>query len=155
MCPSLRLQFYASLTTTTLTCAATSRCSLIGTLDSPSCLIGSASWIFRRSISRPFDARPSAISADVTDPYSASVSPTRRAMTTSTCADARRQGFGRLALLGLARVGDLLLAFDLLAIALGDRQRELARQQVVPRVAVGNLDDVAAASRDSRHVPAG
>jgi outer membrane protein assembly factor BamB len=41
---------YSSFTTTTVTSAVTSLCSRTGTLYSPNCLIGSSSWIFRRSI---------------------------------------------------------------------------------------------------------
>ena len=51
---------------------------LTGTVTSPSALIGSASVILRLSISNPFAASAVAMSAEVTDPYSASCSPTRR-----------------------------------------------------------------------------
>ena len=51
-----------------------------------------------------------------------------------------------LLLLGLFGVELHLLALDHLLVARGAEQRHLARQQVVARVAVGDLHEVAAAS---------
>ena len=113
---------------------------------SPIRLIGSASCSLRRSISKPLAASASAMSAVVTEPYSASVSPTLRAMTTSTPASAIGHASRGLPLLGFLGVELGALALDLLLVAVGRQQRELARQQVVARVAVGDLDDLAAAS---------
>jgi hypothetical protein len=44
----------------------------------------------------------------------------------------------------LARVHDLAFALDVLLVALGRRQRQLAGEQIVPGVAVGDLHDLAA-----------
>src|SRR5215470_4166673 len=46
-------------------------------------------------------------------------------------------------LLGLTRLHDLPLALDVFLVAFGCRQRELARQQVVARIAVRDLHDLA------------
>src|SRR3954471_10612879 len=54
-------------------------------------------------------------------------------------------GFGDVLLLELFRVELDALALDLFLVALGREQRQLARQQVVAGVAVGDLDDLAAA----------
>ncbi len=69
--------------TVTLTCATTSRWSLIGTENSPRCFSGSSSWIALVDLEPPGREVP-AMSAAVTDPYSASCSPTRRAIVHST-----------------------------------------------------------------------
>ena len=53
---------------------------------------------------------------------------------------------GDLLLLGFLRLELPALALDLLPVAVGDEQRQLARQQVVARVAVGDLHDLAAAA---------
>ena len=58
----------------------------------------------------------------------------------------RGQRLGDLLLLGFLRLELRALALDLLLVALGDQQRQLARQQVVARVAVGDLHDLAAAA---------
>ena len=67
---------------------------------------------------------------------------------------------GDLLLLGLLGLELRALALDLLLVALGREQRQLARQQVVARVAVGDLHDLAAApevvdvfSQNDFHVP--
>jgi hypothetical protein len=60
----------ASFSITTLRCAVTSLCNLIGTVNSPRALSGSCTWIFRRSISKPFLPSASAISPEVTEPKS-------------------------------------------------------------------------------------
>ena len=52
---------------------------------------------------------------------------------------------GDLLLLGFLGVELGALALDLLLVAVGRQQRQLARQQVVARVAVGDLHDLAAA----------
>src|ERR1700684_2188614 len=58
---------YSALTST-LRLASTSGCSLTGTVNSPSCLIGSARWILRRSTANPFSRSPRSISILVTEP---------------------------------------------------------------------------------------
>jgi hypothetical protein len=50
-------------------------------------------------------------------------------------------------------LGELLLALDLPLVGVGDGERQLARQQVVARVAVGDLDDVAALAQVVYVVP--
>src|SRR5207244_11573712 len=60
----------ASFSMMTFKCVVTSLCSRIGTVNSPSVLSGSWSWILRRSRSKLFLASASAISPDVTDPKS-------------------------------------------------------------------------------------
>ena len=47
------------------------------------------------------------MSAEVTEPYSVSFSPTRRAISTSICASRWRERFGLRLLLELARLGEL------------------------------------------------
>ncbi len=59
---------------------------------------------------------------------------------------ALRDGIGLRLLFEIAGFSQLLLAIDLALVVVVDRQRELARQQVVARVARGDLDDVAAAA---------
>src|SRR5262249_8057555 len=61
---------YASRTTFTVTSAVTSRCSLTASLCSPSFLIGSSSWIFRRSTVKCCFSSASATSFAVTEPKS-------------------------------------------------------------------------------------
>jgi hypothetical protein len=56
----------------------------------------------------------------------------------------RGDGLGRAALFQVARFGNLAFAFNPLAIGICGRQGELARQQKVAGVAVGDLDDLAA-----------
>src|SRR5262249_8676638 len=58
-------------------------------------------------------------------------------------------GYGTrdLLLFGLPRLKLLPLALDLFLVAFRRKQGELAREQVVARVAVGNLHDLAAASQ--------
>ena len=84
------------------------------------------------------------MSAAVTDPYSVSCSPTRRATTHLGLRQTRRERVGRRALGGIGGVGDLALALDHLHVARCGGQRQLARQQVIAGVAVGDLHDVAA-----------
>ena len=86
------------------------------------------------------------MSAAVTEPYSASFSPTCRRDLDLQLAHPLRRSLRPPSDLRLARFGELLLALDLLLVVLGHQQRQLARQQVVARVAVGDLDDVAAAA---------
>src|SRR5262249_20210864 len=57
-----------SAITRTFRLVVTSRCSLIGTVNSPSFLIGSCSAILRLSISKPFASSACAMSAVVTEP---------------------------------------------------------------------------------------
>ena len=92
------------------------------------------------------------MSTAVTEPYNWSVSPTRRAIEISMQPKARGHGFRLPLLFGLARLHDLPLALDVLLVALGRQQRQLPRQQVVARVAVGDLDDLAAACPGYRRV---
>ena len=47
-----------------------------------------------------------------------------------------RECLGLRPLLGVADFGDLLLALDLPFVGFGDRERQLARQQVVARVSL-------------------
>ena len=82
----------------------------------------------------------------VTEPYSASVSPTFRAISTSTLPIRSAMRLRDLLLFGLLRIELDLLALDLFLVAFGRQQRQLARQQVVARVAVGDFHDLAAAS---------
>ncbi len=95
-------------------------------------------------MSKPLAASASAMSDVVTDPYSASVSPTRRVMTTSTlasrsaCASTTLRSSASLAS-NLARSRSITFL-----LPVGGEQGELARQQVVARVAVGDLHDFAA-----------
>ena len=85
------------------------------------------------------------MSAEVTDPYSVSFSPTRRAIAMSTSAS-RAASASACDFSSSFRASALrALALDLPLVAVGDRQRQLARQQVVAGVAVGDLHDVAAA----------
>ncbi len=58
--------------------------------------------------------------------------------------DPLRDRFSRRLLLELAHLGDFLFPIDLPFVGLGHGERELARQQVVARVAIGHADDVAA-----------
>ena len=58
--------------------------------------------------------------------------------------EALGQRLGLRLLFRVADLGDLLLALDLPLVGVGHRQRQLARQQVVARVAGRHLDDVAA-----------
>src|SRR5687767_9461627 len=58
-----------------------------------------------------------------------------------------RQRLGLLLLFGLADVGDLALALNLPPVPLGDGERQLARQQVIARIAVGYFHDIAAAAQ--------
>ena len=60
---------------------------------------------------------------------------------------ARGDGLGDLPLFGFLRVELRALALDLLLVAFGRDERQLARQQVVARVAVGDSDDFAALSQ--------
>jgi len=55
-------------------------------------------------------------------------------------------GFGLGLFLEIARLGGVPLALDLLLVRLGDGKRELARQQEVARVGVGDRDRLAASS---------
>src|ERR1039457_790160 len=48
---------YSSFTTTTVTSAVTSLCNRTGTLYSPNCLIGSPTWVFRRSVGEVLGGR--------------------------------------------------------------------------------------------------
>src|SRR5580765_1927185 len=57
--------------------------------------------------------------------------------------DPLRQRLGRLPVFGLARVGELALAFDQLLVPVGDEQGQLARQQKVARVAGRHLHHLA------------
>ncbi len=139
-------RYALSATTLTLTCAVTSRWIFTGTVVSPSAFNGSCSWIFRLSISKPFACSACAISADVTEPYSVWCSPTRRAISISSCAEALRDRFGLCLLFGVLDFRDLLLALDLALVVVGDRQRQLPREQKIPRVARGDLHDVSAAA---------
>ena len=75
------------------------------------------------------------MSADVTEPYSVLFSPTRRRDLDLGCAEPLAERLGLALLFGVARFGALLLALDLPLVGLGHRQRELARQQVIARVA--------------------
>src|SRR5581483_3317568 len=59
-----------SRTTLTRSCAVTSACSRIGTVVSPSVLIGSSRWTRRRSTATPCLPRKSTRSWDVTEPNS-------------------------------------------------------------------------------------
>ena len=59
--------------------------------------------------------------------------------------DALRQRVGDALLFGFLRVELHALALDLLLVALGHDERELARQQIIARVAIGDLDDLATA----------
>ncbi len=83
------------------------------------------------------------MSVVVTDPYSAWVSPTRRAISTSTPVQAGGFGVDNLALVGFLRVEFRALTLDLFLVAVSGEQGQLARQQVVARIAVGDLDDFA------------
>src|ERR1035441_2977813 len=60
----------------------TSLWSRTGTLNSPSCLIGSSSWILRRSMVKFSASRAPAMSFDVTEPNNWSLSPAFCAMVT-------------------------------------------------------------------------
>ncbi len=85
------------------------------------------------------------MSAVVTDPNSTSFSPTLPRDLDFEAAHARRQRFGDLpSLRPRLRLELLALALDLLLVAVGGEQRQLPRQEVVARVAVGDLDDLAA-----------
>ena len=84
------------------------------------------------------------MSADVTEPYSASVSPTLRVMTTSTPLIRAAMASARVFLFRFFRVELHALALDLLQVARRREQRQLARQQIVARVAVGDLHHFAA-----------
>jgi hypothetical protein len=44
------VDYSASFTTCTFTCAVTSLCNFTGTSNSPRCFSGSSNWIFRRSM---------------------------------------------------------------------------------------------------------
>ena len=55
-------------------------------------------------------------------------------------------GFRLRLFLEIARLGGVPLALDLLLVGLGDGERQLARQQEVARVAVGDLDNLAASA---------
>ena len=90
------------------------------------------------------------MSADVTEPYSASVSPTLRADDDLDAAHPRRDGFGGRLLFRFLRVELHALALDLLQVARRGDERQLARQQKVARVAVGDLHHFAALARRSR-----
>ena len=61
--------------------------------------------------------------------------------------DPLRHALGLLALFGVARLGRLLLALDLALVGLGHGEGQLARQQVVARVALRDLHHVAAAPK--------
>jgi hypothetical protein len=84
------------------------------------------------------------MSAVVTEPKSTSVS-TRRPIDFDGV-EPLGDRFGDLALLGLLGIELLALALDLLLVALGDQQSQLAGQQVVAGVAIGDLHHFAAAS---------
>ena len=106
-----------------------------------------ASWILRRSTSKPLASSPPAISAEVTDPKSWPFSPDLRvklstmgsSLATSSSACSLFRG-------GAAGGGGLHLFNDGLV---GQRglQRQLAGQQKVAAVAVGHLDDIAAVAQ--------
>jgi hypothetical protein len=105
--------------TFTLTCAVTSLWIFTGTVTSPSALSGSASTILRLSMAKP--------------------------LASSACAMSDER-FGLLLLLSFLHLGDLALALDLAFVRFSDRQRQLARQQIVAGIAVGDLHDITAAA---------
>ena len=99
-------------------------------------------------MSKPFACKASPMSAVVTDPYNASVSPTFRLISRlSMAAEPFADRVGHFLFFGLDGVQLRPLALDLLLVPVGDEQRKLARQQIVARVAVGDLHDFAAASQ--------
>src|SRR5437667_1361376 len=65
----------SSLTTWTVIAAVTSRCSRTGTVNVPNCLMGSSSWILRRSMVKFCFSSASTMSLVVTEPKSCSFSP--------------------------------------------------------------------------------
>jgi len=97
-------------------------------------------------MSKPLVASDSAMSALVTDPKRASVFADLAGDHNLGAAEAIGDGLRHLLLLGLFRIELHLLALDDLLVAFGGQQGHLARQQVVARVAVGHLHEVAAAS---------
>src|SRR5262249_26167007 len=66
--PHTRLYAGSSLVTITRSDALTARWSLTGTVNSPRFLMGSSSWIFRRSKSNLWRSNSSAMSIEVTEP---------------------------------------------------------------------------------------
>ena len=92
----------------------------------------------------PLAASASAMSAVVTEPYSASVSPTLRLMTTSTLA--MREAMASAAFRSSASFASNFARSRSICCLLpvSREQRQLARQEVVSGVAVGDLDDLAA-----------
>src|SRR5437879_4090341 len=65
----------SSLTTWTVISVVTSRCSRTGTVNVPNCLMGSSSWILRRSMVKFCFSSASTMSLVVTEPKSCSFSP--------------------------------------------------------------------------------
>ena len=125
--------------------ATTSRCSLTGTVNSPSCLSGSASWILRLSIVEalarraPRRCRP----PSPTRTARRSRRPGGRARTRP--APGAPPAPRRPRVSAASRASAIFRSRSTtLHVARRRRQRQLARQQVVARVAVGDLHDVAA-----------
>src|SRR5262249_23563181 len=65
------VSFYAGFATThTLICAATSRATLMSTVNWPTARMGGSRWIFLRSTSMPWARSASSLSREVTEPNS-------------------------------------------------------------------------------------
>ena len=134
------------LTTSTFTCAVTSRCSRTGTEYRRARRIGSGSWILRLSTSKPEAARRL---GDV----GRRDRPVERVLLADAAGDdafrpAARDAIASATLRSCASrsAARFFSALDLTLVAGRDRQRELARQQVVAGEPVGHLHHVAAAA---------
>ena len=83
------------------------------------------------------------MSAVVTDPNNTCVSPTRRAISSSISPMRSNMACAACLLFVLLGLELAALALDVLPVADRDEQRQLARQQIVARVAVGDFHDLA------------